>query len=219
MFFDDRINAERGKAFRATLMFAWVASAVYLAIHLIEDFINPASAFLFNSLLVFVIGIGILIAIGEIRFGFVPKDEMLQTKKHKYYTRIFWRALFFFIFTYCLETVFNVFGLVEINISQSYYTKGEYFLLTLETACWVNLLAYLKCREVPLTYRFVLLDKKAYILNVLKNLGKLVFVMLSFIVFTELIYFISFDKTFFDLASNLLKPQTEISALVLSILL
>ena len=67
MFLDERINAEQGRAFRFTVIFAWAVTVLYGIFHFVM--LMTSNRFLMSSLSVEIfcgIGGAILIGIGEL---------------------------------------------------------------------------------------------------------------------------------------------------------
>ena len=166
MFYDERINAEQGRAYRSAMIFALVILILYGALHgallIANDDLNIA----FMSVEIFCgIGGAILVAYGELRYGIRPADEMGDSEKRRYYSRAFFGFLYMFIFIYCCIRVPFSMALNANDIAPNH------LIILLELSVWLLLLFLFKRNEVPINSSFLAVKRKDYWRRVLKNVG------------------------------------------------
>ncbi|MBQ8814345.1 MAG: hypothetical protein IJZ85_07615 [Lachnospiraceae bacterium] len=165
MFYDERIQMELGKAFRATMILAWFISMIYGLLHILAMLsagVFSVVAIVFE-LICIVSGI-VLFMYGEIRFLGSAKDEMLAHKKHLYYKKVFYLYLGIILLAFYLQ--------ISLGSSSEWFAPNH-FLLTLQMPCWLLLLTCLKYNGVPFNYSYLAEDKQIYICRTLGNVVKL----------------------------------------------
>lgn len=165
MFYDERIQMELGKAFRATMILAWFISMIYGLLHILAMLsagVFSVAAIVFE-LICLVSGL-ILLLYGEITYLASGKDEMLAHKKHLYYKKAFYLYLGIILLAFYLQ--------IGLGSSSEWFTPNH-FLLTLQMPCWLLLLTCLKYNGVPFNYSYLAEDKQTYICRTLENVVKL----------------------------------------------
>ena len=179
MFWDERINAEQGRAFRLTVIVAWALTVLYGIAHLI--YLIMASQVLITSLSVELFcGLGgfCIIAYGEFNKWGDSKDEMWEYEKNKYYSKAFYWFLYILLFSYCCIRV-------PAYIAQSTYDMPpNQLLILLELTGFIVLITKFKFSEVPFNYTFISEGKRSYGAQVFINTAKLGGIILLFTCFS-----------------------------------
>lgn len=168
MFYDERINAEQGRAYRAAMIFALVLMILYGTLHGALLILNESMHIALMSVEIFCgIGTAVLIAYGELRYGIHPADEMVDTQKKNYYSKAFFAFFYMLIAVYCcIRVPFSIY-------LDAYDVTPNHLIILLALSTWLVLLFCFKRREVPLNSSFLEVSGKDYWLRVLKNIGKL----------------------------------------------
>jgi len=198
MFLDERINAEQGRAFRITVIFAWALTVLYGIAHFI--YLKLSGNFLLTSLSVEIIcgigGLGI-IAFGEFNKWSETKDEMWEYEKNKYYSKAFYWFLYILLFAYCCIRV------PAYIVLQTSDIPPNQLLILLELTCFIVLITKFKFSEVPFNYTFISEGRRSYGVQVFINTAKLGGMILLFtsLSLVTLIFLGDFDA--FDLLSIL----------------
>lgn len=168
MFYDERINAEQGRAYRTATIFALVIITLYG----ILNGINLGMPFLtfisFEAICAF--GGACIVAYGELRYGIRPTDERKDFQKKRYYSKAFFGFLYLIIAVYCCIRVplYIVLGSFAIH---NIFPNHIMILLALST--WPVLLFCFKRNDVYINSSFLAVSRKDYWLRVLKHIGKL----------------------------------------------
>ena len=181
MFLDERINAEQGRAFRFTVIFAWAVTVLYGIFHFVM--LMMSNRFLMSSLSVEIfcgIGGAILIGIGELSKWSDEKDEMWEYEQNKFYCKAFYIFLYIMLFAYCCIRVPAYIAL------SPYDMPTNQLLVLLELTCFIVLITKFKFSDVPFNYTFISEESPSYVKQVLVNVGKLggailLFTSLSFV--------------------------------------
>lgn len=180
MFYDERIHAGRGKAFRNTIILAVVLLAVYGAIHtaclfILHDTKNPL-AFIIEPLC---LAAGLVILIyGETAYGGKDRDEMREYQKNCYYAKAFYVFLYIFAGVYCVFAPIQSAYLLDSKVFSTstgavFYTgffKPNLLLLVVEIPCFLFLLLQFKRSEMPFNAAFLTEDRSVYWRRVWKNI-------------------------------------------------
>lgn len=182
MFYDERIHAGRGKAFRNTIILAVVLLAVYGAIHtaclfILHDTKNPL-AFIIEPLCL-AAGLAILIY-GETAYGGKDRDEMREYQKNCYYAKAFYVFLYIFAGVYCVFAPIQSAFLLDSRVFSTstgavFYTgffKPNLLLFVVEIPCFLFLLLQFKRSEMPFNAAFLAEDRSVYWRRVWKNILK-----------------------------------------------
>jgi len=168
MFYDERINAEQGRAYRTAMIFALVLMILYGALHgalLVSN--GSMHAALMSVELFGGIGTAVLIAYGELRYGIRPNDEMVDSQKKSYYSKAFFGSFYMIIAVYCcIRVPFSI----HLN---AYDVTPNHLIILLALSTWLVLLFCFKRNDVPLNSSFIEVSRADYWLRVLKNIGKL----------------------------------------------
>jgi hypothetical protein len=168
MFYDERINAEQGRAYRTAMIFALVLMILYGALHGALLVSNGSMHVALMSVEIFCgIGTAVLIAYGELKYGIRPADEMVDSQKKSYYSRAFFGAFYMLIAVYCcIRVPFSI----HLN---AYDITPNHLIILLALSTWLVLLFCFKHGEIPLNSSFIEVSRSDYWLRVLKNIGKL----------------------------------------------
>jgi hypothetical protein len=168
MFYDERINAEQGRAYRTAMIFALVLMILYGALHGALLVSNGSMHVALMSVEIFCgIGTAVLIAYGELKYGIRPADEMVDNQKKSYYSRAFFGAFYMLIAVYCcIRVPFSI----HLN---AYDITPNHLIILLALSTWLVLLFCFKHGEIPLNSSFIEVSRSDYWLRVLKNIGKL----------------------------------------------
>ena len=182
MFYDERIHAGRGKAFRNTIILAVVLLAIYGAIHtaslfILHDAENPL-AFIIEPLCLLA---GLVIIIyGETAFGGRDRDEMREYQKNCFYAKAFYVFLYIFAGVYCvfapIQSTFML-GQKSLSIPNGFVTYTGFFkpnilLTVVEIPCFLFLLLQFKKSELPINSEFLAEDGTEYWHRVWGNIRK-----------------------------------------------
>lgn len=168
MFYDERINSEQGRAYRAATLFALIILILYGILH---GFLLSAHGSFHVALMSVEIfcGIGgaLLIAFGELKYGICPADEMVDAQKKRYYSKAFFGFLYMLIAVYCcIRVPFSI----HLN---AYDVAPNHLIILLALSVWLVLLFRFKRNEIPLNSSFIEVSPSEYWKHVLKNVGKL----------------------------------------------
>ena len=168
MFYDERINAEQGRAYRKAMIFALVMLVLYGGLHGALLWSNGNAHLALMSVEVFCgIGTAILIAYGELRYGLHPADEMVDSRKKSYYSKAFFGFFYMLIAVYCcIRVPFSI----HLN---AYDVAPNHLIVLLALSTWLVLLFSFKQNEIPLNSSFIDVSASDYWMHVLKNIGKL----------------------------------------------
>ena len=168
MFYDERINAEQGRAYRAAMIFSLIIITVYGILHgiLLSQFGSFHVALM--SVEIFCgIGGGLLVAYGELRYGIRPTDEMVDAQKRRYYSKAFMILLYMIIAVYCcIRAPFSI-------ALGAYDVAANHLIVLLTLSAWLVLLFFFKKSDVPLNSSFIEVSAKDYWMRVMKNIGVL----------------------------------------------
>lgn len=211
MFYDERIEAGRSDAFRKTMIFATFLFIVHSLINGIVSFFT-VSAFNFLNIsvetLCAIIGIAFILY-GEICFRGNESDEMTEFRKNRYYTKAFFKFIYFIAGIYCIWAPICI-------ISNGRDNSPAELISFVGTPCWLFLLLLMKRESLPLNASFLADDPKVYRKRVLSNILKFgamcaCFTAISFVI--TFFYLLSTDKSnmffsFFVLISILFSGLT-----------
>lgn len=199
MFLDERINAEQGRAFRLTVIFAWAVTVLYGILHFMmlkaSGKIPPSSL----SVEIFCSICGaILIGIGEFSKWSETKDEMWEYEQNKFYCKAFYIFLYVMLFAYCCIRV------PAYIVLSPYDMLPNQLLVLLELTCFIVLITKFKFSEIPFNYTFISEEKRSYGKQVIINIGKLggVILLFTLLSFVTLVFIGEFDAL--DLLSILI---------------
>ncbi len=121
LFYDERINAEKGRAMRSTVWFSWLFTLIYTIITVIVDTITERNLvhmaavderFILSGILVEVITIiggAVILLWGELSYIGADKDEMKAYEKNLFYTKGFYAFVYIFAFAYCVHVAVNLY--------------------------------------------------------------------------------------------------------------
>ena len=199
MFLDERINAEQGRAFRLTVIFAWALTVLYGIFHFVFLKIAGELSFFALSVEIFcAIGGAVIIGIGELNQWNDTKDEMWEYEQNKFYSKAFYVFLYIMLFAYCSIRVPAYIAL------SPYDMPPNQLLILLELTGFIVLITKFKFSEVPLNYTFISEERWGYGKRVLLNIGKLggMIMLFTSLSLVTLIFIGEIDA--FDLLSILL---------------
>lgn len=168
MFFDERIYAAKGKAFRNTMFFSCALLFVYTVLHRIYLYCTTNDPQFISTLFETAVLAAnlVILAIGELRFAFSEKDEMTECRKNGFYAKGFSVFLCVVAGLYCI-----VAPLIPIALRYPDLPINTPLGLTL-IPCWLFLLWQFKRSDVTLNSEFIEEKKEEYRKRVLRNLHK-----------------------------------------------
>ena len=168
MFFDERIYAAKGKAFRNTMFFSCALLFVYTVLHRIYLYCTTNDPQFISTLFETAVLAAnlVILAIGELRFAFSEKDEMTEFRKNGFYAKGFSVFLCVVAGLYCI-----VAPLIPIALRYPDLPINTPLGLTL-IPCWLFLLWQFKRSDVTLNSEFIEEKKEEYRKRVLRNLHK-----------------------------------------------
>lgn len=208
MFLDDRINAEQGRAFRLTVIFAWAVTVLYGILHFLmlktSGKIPPSS--LSVEMICGICG-AILIGIGEFSKWSETKDERWEYEQNRFYCKAFYIFLYVMLFAYCCIRV------PAYIVLSPYDMPPNQLLILLELTCFIVLVTRFKLSEIPFNYTFISEEKRSYWGQVFINIGKLGGAILFFTLLSFVTLFFTGEFDVFDLLSILISGIVTFSSL------
>lgn len=168
MFYDERIHAGRGKAFRKTMVLGTILFALYAVLHLTYQLtampkFNPLSVM--TESICALVGAA-LILYGEVAFRGSLSDEMGESQKNCYFAKAFYTFLYTVVGVYCVVAPLYLLS----DHTGDYPPNIVLFLV--EIPCWLFLLLQFKTEEMPINSEILAESKKIYWMRVLKNVLK-----------------------------------------------
>lgn len=174
MFNDERINLEVGKILKRCIIFSIIITLIVGTVraicysYIIELFIYA----ILPECVIFLCGI--LIILGDIIFIGKNKDERILYIKSKYYKIAFWFFISSILCGYSLSIPFYYIKSIFSLMDPPYY--GVVFCLLY--LCSIYFIYSFKKKGIYFNYSFIEQDYKKYYFNVLKNVLKLVVIIL-----------------------------------------
>lgn len=166
MFYDERIQKELGKSFRAVIGLSSIISIIYGVLHLLAMREHGGTIRVLGLLfeLIGIVAGMIVLLYGEIKFSASGRDERLASGKYNYYKKIFYPYLGVILFACYLQSFLS---------SADEWFAPSHFLSALQLPCWLLLLICLKYHGVPFNYSYMAEDRCTYIQRTFANVSKL----------------------------------------------